>query len=364
MKKTLSIIGLTLFILALMDFGVAQVLRLAEERGRLGALVQYFEYGRSVPGKLERWRANPDIPRNFYDVGWRDTIISRSEVTFAQEHETRGPVIRAYSNSFVNNLLVAARNVHNGLRVDTHYGPSGPPNFTFATSQYDRQNRREGDVVVFGILSFSVPAMAALSNRTWNFESPTPMTYPIYRLSDTGLKRIEPLITGAVDQKALGGDPNAAAAFEAQLAAEDAFYSHIVFGTTWADASPFARLVRRSFATSHIERTNAAILAGAYPYKEVLQRMVAEFARTVRADRQVPVIMLMQSRDPTDTDVLAIARPILERDNIPYFATTEHVDPMNLANFRPDGHYTRDVDALFGRAFVDLLQEIAPNALN
>lgn len=355
MRKTLMVLGLTLVLLAAMDATVATTLGWAERNGRLGALVQYFEYGRSVPGKLAQWKQNPSAQGNLYDVAWRQESVSGSADVF--QTEGAGPVIRSYGMSFVNNILRNAIDLQPDLTWDAHAGPGAPPNFTFTLFQEDRENRRSGDIVVLGILSSSMPAMAAMSNRTWVFEQPAPFTYPVYWPEADGLRRVEPLITSAEEQRALADDPAAARAWSAQMAAEDAFFSPITFGAVWADRSPFLRLVRRSLAKSHIASTEAAILAGDYPYAEVLHRMIAEFSDTARADGQTPIVILIQSRDPRDADVLTIAKPVLERDNILYLATAEHFDPRDPSGFLGDGHYKPRVDRLFAEHLIDVIEQ-------
>jgi hypothetical protein len=264
--------------------------------------------------------------------------------------------------SFVRNILTQAQAVAPGLVLDMHDGPGAPPNATYAMFLDDAQNRQPGDFAVFGILSSAIPALAALSNRTWVFEQPAPFTYPVFRPVGDGLRRIEPLINSATGQRALRTQPDANAAWARQLAEEDLFYSPITFGATWLDYSPFARLLRRALAKSHIERTEAKILSGAYPHAEVLRRMIAGFAQTARRDGQIPIIVLIQSRD--GGDVLEIARPVLERDNIPYFATVEHFDPRDPSGFLGDGHYRPEIDRTFGIAFVDLIDTLQMPGLN
>ena len=75
MKAALTILTTTLILLAGMDVLVAVALNWAEKEGRLGSLVRYFEYGRSVPGKLERWIDNPDIAGNLYKSAWRGNTL-------------------------------------------------------------------------------------------------------------------------------------------------------------------------------------------------------------------------------------------------------------------------------------------------
>lgn len=356
MKQTLKVLGLTLLLVALIDGAAALTLAWADRTDRLSSLVRYFEYGRSVPGKLARWQADPGAPRNLFDVAWRAEAVALSQARFRAEPAATGPVIRSYGMSFVNNIIGTAVDIRPGLAWDSHAGPGGPPNYTYAMFQDDRANRRPGDIVVLGILSSVIPAMTALSNRTWVFEQPAPFTYPVYWPQGDALRRVEPLINSAAEERALARDDAARRAWTDQLARADAFYAFETFGAPWLDASPFMRLVRRSLATSHVRKRNAAILAGEdYPYGEVLVRMIRDFARTARADGQIPVVMLIQSRDPGDADVLSLARPGLEAQNVPYLATAEHFDPALRSGFLGDGHYKPAIDRLFAERFLDLL---------
>lgn len=373
MRRTGMMLGLVLILLAGLDGVVALGLGWAESSGRLGSLVRYFDYGRSVPGKLARWEAAPDRPGNLYDVAWRDAALARSAQEFAAETAAGGagggsgsgsgdgpgdgPVIRSYGMSFVDNIIAQALALRPDLSWDGMAGPAAPPNFTYALFEDDRANRRAGDVVVLGILSSAVPAMAALSNRTWAFEQPAPFTYPIYRPEGAaGLRRVDPLVVSAAAQRALSGDAAARAQWQAQLRREDLFHGPRAFAWPWLDVSPFARLLRRSLATAHVARVNRRILReGAYPHAETLRRMIAEFAATARADGQIPLVMLVQTRDPRDADLLAIAGPLLAREGIAYLATAELFDPSDPMGFLADGHYTPAVDRIFARAFLNRL---------
>lgn len=354
MRKMLSVLGLTLVMLVVLDLGVGAVLRLAEAQGRLGSLVQYFDYGRSVPGKLQVWRDNPGAPGNLYDVAWLPEELAQSGEDFAAEPADTGPVIRSYGMSFVNNILTGATEVDASITLDLHAGPGASPNYVYTFFHEDRANRRAGDVVVLGILSSSVPAMAAMSNRSWNFEQPSPFTYPIYRPGpDESLIRTDPLVASLAQDQAM--DAETAAAWDAQLAREDAFHSPVTFGLTWADASPFARLVRRALAQSQTARLSTRQLE-TFPHGEVLRRMIGEFAATARADGQYPVVVLVQTQGPLTPDLFAIAEPVLSRDAIPYLWTPDHADPRRPDLFVPDGHYRHDIDVAFGQAFLELLE--------
>ena len=150
MRKTFSVFGLTLLLLALIDLAVAGLLDWAERNARLGSLVQYFEYGRSVPGKLSVWEENPGMPGNLYDIAWLAASVKTSAEELAVEKADQGPVVRGYGMSFLANILVQAEELAPPLRVDLHGGPGAPPNFVYAHCIEDRPNRRAGGAAPAG----------------------------------------------------------------------------------------------------------------------------------------------------------------------------------------------------------------------
>lgn len=341
----------------LMDLGMAAVLGLARDRDMLPSLQRYFDYGLSVPGKLDRWMANPDMPENLFDVAWIPKTIAQSEQLFASEDDAPG-TLRGYGMSFLAQMMRAAADQDPSLRIDLHGGPAAPPNFAYALFLRDRANRRPGDVAVLGILSSSLPGMAAMSNRSWAFEQPAPATYPVFWPDGQGgLRAVEPLVTSAAEERALQGDAQAAAAWQAQLAAEDAFHSPVSSGYAILDHSPLFRLLRRAWATQAIDDRKAQIVDGSagYPLAEALQTMAAEFARIAREDGQIPVLYLIQGRDPADADVLAMLRPVIEAEGIPYLATADLADPRNPSHYAGDGHFKAPMNEAFGTAFRELL---------
>lgn len=357
MRQTVSIFGMIVGFLVLMDISVAGALHVAEKQGRLTSLVRYFNYGRSVPGKLAQWEANPEMADNLYDVGWRDTGVALSTVSFAAEPAEIGPVVRGYGMSFVNNILRQAVDVDPSLKIDLHSGPGAPPNYTYALFEDDRENRRDGDIAVLGILSSALPAMEALSNQTWMFEQPAPFTYPIYEIDGSDLRRINPMIESAAAHRAMAQDLALAEDWKDQLINYDRFYGPKTFGAVWADRSPFLRLVRRSLAKGYIEMAQQKSFDEAL-YAEVLPRIVTSFTQTAREDGQVPVVMLIQSRDLRDPDLFSLLSPVLNAQKIPVLATVNYANPRDPAMFLGDGHYRPLIDRRFAEAFLALIEGV------
>lgn len=340
-----------------MDISVAVGIRIANYHGKFGALVQYFEYGRSVPGKLEQWTARPPSSLNLFDISWRGATVEQSKELFNREDPIAGFVVRSYGMSFVNQILESATEQDSSLVIDNHSGPAVPPNYTFALFNDDSLNRRTNDIVVLGILSSSVAGMGSFGNRTWNFEQPAGVTYPVYWPDGDGLRKVEPISKSADLERRFDQNPKLSVAWNAQLSEEDLFYSAISFGARQLDYSPLARLARRSMAKRSIDQLEAKILNGLYPYEDVLHRMIAQFAKKAREDGQFPIVMLIQSKNLNDIDVLEVARPILLRDDIDYLATVDHFDPRDLAGFQSDGHYRPEINHILGAAFLKLVED-------
>ncbi len=360
MRHAARIFGWTLVFLVLADLFVAVFL----DKAAPGALVRFFDYGRSVPGKIAEWKTRADTPGNLLTAAWRPEMLTASAAKFRDEAE-EARHLRIYGMSFVNHIADAAVARRPGLVLDSHSGPAAPPNFTYSMFLQDRPNRRAGDVAVLGVLSSSVAAMASFSNRVWSFEQPAPFTYPVF-LPDgaEGLRAIEPVIETLEQEKTLASNPQLRARWRAQLRAQDALYSPAAFALPLADLSPFARLVRRAWATAAIRDRSAAVQGrpegGPYPWAVVLRRMAVGFAETARRDGQIPVVVLVQTRNPADPDLLHWIGPELDRAGIPYLATAAIQPPDDLTAFVPDGHYRDEVNRRFAAAFLDLLDANRP----
>nr|WP_321468183.1 hypothetical protein [uncultured Desulfobulbus sp.] len=344
MIKQIKVVLATIVALIAIDIFVLMILPYAPHK-----LVIFFEYGRSVPGKIAHWqKENPPLPGNLLHVAWRPESLARSAKEFLLEDPTGGPVIRNYGMSFTNQLLEAAKEFNPDLQVDGHTGPGAPPNFVYSQFLDDRQNRRSGDIVLVGILSSSVAGLASFSNRTWVFEQPAPFTYPIFRPNDStnGLRRIDPVIQSLNDMSA----PSKIMDFTRQMRSEDGLWTSLAFDLTSLDASPFFRLLRRAMAKSAIaereDRITAHPMDGIMPWSQVLQRMVHEIQRICRSDGQIPLIVLIQAHDVRSAHLLPALKPILKAENIPYLATEEVANPQDASAYLGDGHFTHTVNKI------------------
>lgn len=352
MVDQVKVVLATITALALIDLMVAIVLPYTPSK-----LVAFFEYGRSVPGKIERWQeAKAPLSGNLLRVAWRPEMLKRSAEKFQTEDSAAGPIIRDYGMSFTSNILKAAQKLKPELQFDSHSGPAASPNFIYSMFVDDRPNRRKGDIVLIGLLSSSIPGLASFSNRTWSFEQPAPYTYPIFLPDGTkrGLHRIDPAILSLKDMS----DASKVAAFDHQMYLEDGMWTSEAFSFTGLDLSPFARLVRRALAKSSIAKRQNRIMSNPedeiMPWADVLQRMVFEIKNMCHADGQVPLIVLIQAQGESSAHLLPVLQSILLAENVPYLATEEVASPQDPSLYRGDGHFIPEVDIILAERFLAL----------
>lgn len=327
------------------------------------ALKRYFDYGRSVPGKIAQWKARPDMPGNLLNVAWLPEMMQISNKRAALRPTTNEPVLHAYGMSFVNDIMGAAQKARPDIQVELLSGPGAPPNFTYAAFMKDRPNRRKRDIVVLGILSSSVSAMGSFTNSTWVFEQPSPFTYPVFRPdADGGLAVEYPELQTLSQQLSMTDQPNIEKRWMTQLRTHDLIFTPTAFDLPILDISPFARLVRRALAQSSIAKRKRAVIAhpegGPMPYLVVLRRMIEGFNRTARFDGQIPIVVLVQSNLQGDPRLKTLLEPFLVANEYPYFATETYQDPKDFHGFLGDGHYSLEVNARFGRELLNVIDNI------
>lgn len=359
MKSTLKTLFVTLLALIMMDVSVNAALNWSKANNKLGSLTNYFDFGLSVPAKIEAWAKEDSSSGNLYRAAWSDTIIAESKERHASEPFGQVRTIRNYGMSFSGNIADEATDIDPSFVVDSHAGPASPANHSYSLYSADRENRNSGDVVLFGILSSSVPKIASMSNRTWSFEQPAPFTYPVYFPDDAGLRRVDPLIGTLSKQAELEVSPILQRAWYEQLATHDRFYSPVMFKWRILDHSPLFRLIRRSVAFKILSKRDEQVLQnGEYPMLEVLRRMAIDINNTAIDDGQVPIILLVQTNNPADIDLRAFLGPSLKELGIPFVATADYFDPKDISGYVDDGHYNESIDTIFGQAVLDKIAEL------
>ncbi len=341
----------TMLALVVLDAALGFVFRMpADPRLAPSGLEQYFDFGRSIETKLDRLVASADsLAAPVAHPGWLapDALDPDSSLAPGQRRMT------VYGQSFSYAIGESAAAAAPVLRFRARGGPASPASHLYATWRVDRR-RVHSDVAVLGVLASSVRGMDATTAATWMFESPYPYTYPRWRPSGDSLAGDWPTVRSLPQLRATLRDPAALAAWRRELAAHDAWFDARLFSGRFADRSVLLRFLRRAWAQRQ-QRMHTASLHGPAGFRadaeavEVLRRMVVTFARDVRADGGVPVVVVVNDRGYDDHLWRVLEGP-LRAGHVPFVSTHALAPATDASNFVADGHLVGAANRRVGEA--------------
>lgn len=93
-----------------------------------------------------------------------------------------------------------------------------------------------------------------------------------------------------------------------------------------------------------------------WPQAAVLKAMVADFAKTVRADGKIPVVVLFNDRG-FDDHLNQLLIPTLTAANIPYVSPHTIAPATDPNNFIGDGHFTEDANRQISEQVTQMIQQ-------
>lgn len=345
--------------LALIDIAVNLAFGSAPEPGQQpSALSRYFEYGRSIEGKLERMVADPKGAGLILSAGWVEPAALKALPDRPQVGANL--LVGVYGQSFTFNAANEAVRMDGHITLRGVGGPAAPPNHSYAAYKADAPLRRV-DAVLFGVLSSSVAHVSSMSGLFWMFENPAPFTFPRYRLADGRLSEELPLIRSeTVFKEAFTRRSTLWRDFTTQLKHSDRGYDPFSFETSIADASAIVRLVRRGWV-AHSQAYDAGVYAPGLGFNaeaeevRVLQSLVEDLGRRTRERGERLIVLLLHARGHSDHLYEAL-KEALTRNGIEYVSTHTLFSANDPANFLPDGHYAESANRLLAKALLKKLR--------
>lgn len=323
-----------------------------------GQLNTYFEYGRSVEGKLTRMLGATDessVP--LAQAGWLDLESWKKLNLPVSRPPGKDLLVAMYGMSFSHHVGEVMEAMDSKLAVRLIGGPAAPPNHSFAAYNIDRGNH-QADVVVLGVLASSVKALRTMNGMTWQFEGPAPYTYPRYFLDGGKLKAVWPKVQSLAQFRAAFHDKQQWDAFVNQMQQHDGFYNSFLFDHNWLDNSVLVRMMRRAFAQRHQMTIGNEVYSSAGFNAEsdisVLRAMVSEFAATAKQDGKLPVVLVINDRG-YDDDLFQVLKPTLEKNSIPYVSTHSIAPATDVRNFIGDGHFIESANKSIATAVLKLI---------
>jgi hypothetical protein len=346
----------TIGTLIVIDAAIGFAFRMQAEPARATSLQNYFDYGRSIEGKLRRYvGSSPDQDAMIVRAGWL------SDCDFPTLARPKKRVFDIYGMSFSNNIADHLEQLDSKLAGQRFAGPEAPPNHSYACFIHRARSRVAlAPIQILGVLASSIPRMETLSGLTTSFEQPQPFTYPRYSLGVGGhLVAHSSSIKSLEDLRAALSDREKWRAFLDDLSSNDAFYVQRIVQEDIFDHSVITRMIRRAFAQRTLRMRIAALkpeagFSGAPDIAPVLGTMLLDFAAESRAAGSHPIVILFEDRG-FGTTLSAIAAPVLRANRIDFVATSSIASPNDSANFIADGHFTPLVDERIARAVLALL---------
>ncbi len=341
----------TLIGLAVIDVGVNHAFAYPSDPKvmSVGQLRSYFEYGRSIEGKLARiTRADPNQTAPITLAGWYRPLKS-----ITAGGPAGAPVVSFYGMSHSVRLARALGRTSSKYQARSIGAPGATANWAFGAFLRDR-DRTKSKVAVLSIMSLTAPMVTTMTAVTWNSAFPLPYTEDRFELSGNGL-RVVPLPYDSFEGYTRAFyNPQAWSRVREQFKAHDVYYNDFMFRRSLLDDSAIVRLMRRAYGL-HLEREARARVLDEHGFHagteeiRILNAIVRAFAVQARKDGIVPVIFIVNNLG-YGTQLYDALKGSLESCAIPYLSSHTVVSPSDPRGYLPDSHFTDANDDRLARA--------------
>src|ERR1019366_8367151 len=127
LRRVLSVLLWTIGALGPIDAAIGFAFRAPAEPERATGLQRYFDYGRSIEGKLRRYvGSSPDQDAIIVRAGWLN------DCDFPSLARPGKLVFDIYGMSFSNNIALQLERLYRGLASQRFPGQEAPPNHSYA----------------------------------------------------------------------------------------------------------------------------------------------------------------------------------------------------------------------------------------
>jgi len=360
--KSIKIILWIIFYLVLIDLCINVIFRYPQDPKNISPtfLQSYFDYGRSVEGKLQ-WmtRRTPESSAPRVSGGW---LKSDKYLSLPTKASGKNEVLIAlYGMSHTQCLWEAILKTDKRFLIRGFMAAGAPPNWSYAAYEYDRR-RHKADVAIIGILTDTVPQITATTGMTAFFDSSFPYTFPRYTIKENKLNVAPPPFYNAKSYIEYFYDQSKWNKYRKWLSEHDKYYDAFLFQNSLLDHSAFFRLLRRAYS----EREKSIRIKNVYTNRGfneaseeiiILKAIVKSFADSARKDGIIPIVYVVNSKGSGDHLYRAL-KPVFEANDIPYLST--HVicppdDPhMYLAE---NSHFIPSKDMELAAAMIKIIDE-------
>jgi hypothetical protein len=348
------------FYLAVIDVMVNIIFQFPKEPEKTppSFLEGYFEYGRSVEGKLDRMaRRGNDQSAPILGYGWLENKRYESLPKKAGEGEV---LVAVYGMSHIKILGNAIAKIDSKYVIRNITGPGVPPGWSFAAYRRDK-NLHEAKVVILGIMTDSIPFISATSGATSYFDMSHPYTFPRYFVQNGLLKEIFPPFYTEEGFREYLYNPIEWAEYRDWLSKNDKFYNAFLFERSLTDRSALFRVLRRSYSQKIKDKIIGHIYTkdGFNSRSEeivALRKIVKTFAKEAREEEKFPIVYIVNNQGRGDHLYRAL-KPVLEAHNIPFLSTHIICPPDDPRVFMVmNSHFIPSKDMELAREMIKIIE--------
>ncbi len=325
-----------------------------------GRLQDYFEYGRSVEGKLlkmTRPSAGESGPRVM--GGW---LKSAKYKSLLKEASNKGEILIAlYGMSHTEELWKAISKTDKRYLIRGFMAAGATPNWSYAAYEFDK-GRHKAAVVILGILTNGVALVTSTTGMTAHFDMSYPYTFPRYTVKNEDLVVEHPPYYDAKDYLEYFYDQSKWNEYRAWLAEYDKYYDSILFQRSIFDYSSFFRLFRRAYS----ERQKQRLLKRVYTktgFNEeseevtIIRAIIRSFAESAREENTIPIIYIVNTQGRGD-HLFRVLKPVLDAHKIPYLSTHIISPPDDPRVFLTENsHFTQSKDMELAKEMINIIQK-------
>lgn len=325
-------------------------------------LQSYFEYGRSVEGKLQGMtRLNEDEAAPIVNGGWLETVRQKSLPSKRLSSDTSKVVVSLYGMSHTEELWKSISKLDKRYLIRGFMAAGATPNWSYAAYESD-EGKEDSDVVILGIMTDSVPLITSTTGMTAYFDMSYPYTFPRYTVKGDKVNAVWPPFYDSKNYVKYFFDKAKWKQYRAWLAKNDKYYNPILFKKSILDYSALFRLVRRAYA----EREKQKIINSSYTKAGfiedseeviVLRTIVKNFAESAREKSIIPIIYIVNNQERSD-HLFKILKPVLDSNKIPYLSSHVICPPDDPRVFLSiNSHFIHSKDMELAQEMIKIIQQ-------
>ncbi len=317
-------------------------------------IASYFDYGRSVEGKLLRMtNCDKSLTAPISLSGWYEPFTAVQQSPVGSVH-----TVTFYGMSHTVLLSEAFARLNKDFSVRSVGAPGAPPNWSVGAFDRDKVN---SEFAVLGIMSATIANLNSASPMLNYFDNPFP--YTADRLVDDGgaIKVIKPPYESFEKYCETISDRQKWDSAIREMSRGDASYSSVMFRRDVFDYSSIARLLRRAYGQQLTKTVRTASLSTS-GYREdseqvlAARRIIKHFAIAARARGIKPVIYVVNNFGYSDHLYRAL-KVTLDAENIANLNSAAVIAPADARGYLPDSHFTIEGDEKLALALRKILTE-------